>query len=155
MTRVERALSIATFLCFFLQTALCGATPQKSEPLVIKTAAGAIYFTIEVAQGETGHRRGLMFRKNLGEKEGMLFFFPTGASASMWMKNTYISLDMLFLDHKGTVLYIAENTTPLSEASIHPPQKTGENVCAVLEIKSGLVAKHGIKIGDKVIHAHF
>ncbi len=69
----------------------------------------------------------------------------------MWMRNTYVSLDLLFLDAQGKIDYIAERATPLSDAIIGPPNPE----FAVLELKGGACEQFGIKVGDKVLHKNF
>jgi uncharacterized membrane protein (UPF0127 family) len=81
----------------------------------------------------------------------MLFMFPENKQVIMWMKNTYVSLDLLFLNAQGKIDYIAASATPQSEARIGPP--TPEY--AVLELKGGACERFGIKVGDKVLHKNF
>ena len=92
-----------------------------------------------------------MFIREMDEHTGMLFMFPGDRPVSMWMKNTYVSLDLLFLNAQGKIDYIAAQATPLSEAIIGPP--TPE--FAVLELKGGACDKFGIKVGDTVLHKNF
>jgi uncharacterized protein len=87
----------------------------------------------------------------MDEHTGMLFMFPENHPVSMWMKNTYVSLDLLFLNAQGKIDYIAERAIPKSEAIIGPP--TPE--FAVLELKGGACEQFGIKVGDKVLHKNF
>ena len=81
----------------------------------------------------------------------MLFMFPAPDRISMWMKNTYISLDMVFIDSKGRIDYIAERTTPLSLDIIQAPRP----IQAVLELNGGAAEHFGIHAGDKVLHKSF
>ncbi len=92
-----------------------------------------------------------MFRKTLPGDHGMLFIWPKDARVTMWMKNTLIPLDMVFIDSHGRIVYIAANTTPESTATI----TVGQPVRAVLELAGGTAALDGIKVGDKVIHSYF
>ena len=89
---------------------------------------------------------GLMFRTELAPDAGMLFVFDTVGPMTMWMKNTYISLDMLFVAADGRISRIARNTTPFSERMI----ASGGPVRAVLELRGGTASKLGIKPGDRV-----
>jgi len=89
---------------------------------------------------------GLMFRQSLPENEGMLFDLQKMMIPSMWMKNTLIPLDMLFIDDKGIIVYIKENTVPYSEELIVPTTPCRY----VLEINAGLSEKYGIKIGQSL-----
>ena len=126
------------------------AFPQSL--LAIKSAAGKVVnFKIWTADTEQREQQGLMFIRDMDEHAGMLFMFPQNQRVSMWMKNTYISLDLLFLNARGKIDYIAAGATPLSEAIIGPP--TPEY--AVLELKGGACERLGIKVGDVVLHKNF
>ncbi|MDG2312803.1 MAG: DUF192 domain-containing protein [Alphaproteobacteria bacterium] len=95
--------------------------------------------------------RGLMFRHKLDTSSGMLFFHQRERVASMWMHNTYIPLDMLFIDSSGKIVHIFYSATPHSQAIISYDQP----VRAVLELAAGVINAHGIKVGDKVKNTLF
>jgi uncharacterized membrane protein (UPF0127 family) len=141
-------------LLFFIGLAGCGFAaeitgPQPTlpqVPLVIETAKGPQRFTVEMAITNAQQERGLMFRKTLAPDAGMLFDFVREGEHAFWMKNTLISLDMLFIKADGTIARIAANAKPLSEDSI----PSYEPVRAVLEIAAGRAAQLGLKPGDKV-----
>lgn len=133
-----------------------GAAPGEPEPLsafpqsllAIRTSGGrVINFKIWTADRPSRHEQGLMFVRDIDEHAGMLFVFPSSQRVSFWMKNTYISLDMLFLDPQGRIDYIAARTTPLSLDIIQPPGPAA----AVLELKGGASERLGIRAGDLVI----
>ncbi|MGL4296703.1 MAG: DUF192 domain-containing protein [Aestuariivirga sp.] len=124
---------------------------SKLEPITIATEDDAKMFTVEIADTDALRARGLMFRQRLPEDRGMLFDFGTPREAAMWMKNTYIPLDMLFIRADGTIAYIAENTVPQSEEIIG----VREPVLAVLELAGGTTRKLGIRPGDTVYHRIF
>ncbi len=124
---------------------------SKIEPLSITTETDVALFTVEIADTEDLRARGLMFRQRLPEENGMLFDFGQPRQVTMWMKNTYISLDMLFIRADGTIAYIAENTTPKSLDTIG----VQEPVLAVLELAGGTAKKKGIRAGDVVVHRIF
>jgi len=92
-----------------------------------------------------------MFVENMPRFNGMLFIFDAPHRAGFWMKNTYISLDLLFLDETGTVTVIQENAVPHSEKTIDG----GEGVLAVLEINGGLSEMLGLAVGDTLRHPAF
>jgi uncharacterized membrane protein (UPF0127 family) len=119
--------------------------------LEIVTKDGVHVFTVEMARSDEERQKGLMFRKELPEGRGMLFDFKPDQDVSMWMRNTYIPLDMLFINGDGTIRRIAENTEPLSEKTI----PSGGPVRGVLEVIGGTAKKLGIKAGDKVAHPLF
>jgi uncharacterized membrane protein (UPF0127 family) len=126
------------------------AFPQSL--LAIRTSAGKVVnFKIWEADTPKREEQGMMFIREMDEHTGMLFMFPENKPVSMWMKNTYVSLDLLFLNAQGKIDFIAEKATPRSEAIIGPP--TPE--FAVLELKGGACEHFGIKVGDKVLHKNF
>lgn len=115
--------------------------------LTITTQEGAEHaFTVEVAATQEEQRQGLMFRTSMGPDEGMIFPLPRARIASFWMRNTVISLDIIFIGPDGRILNIAENTVPYSEESVRSIGPAG----AVLELNGGRTAELGIKAGDLV-----
>lgn len=148
--------SVATWLAPLLLLTACGgktetASARPTVPVTIEGAGGRHVFRAEVADTPEEQARGLMFRTNLADDFAMLFapYPPVGddaREASFYMKNTPTSLDILFIRADGTVARIAENTVPLSEASI----PSGEPVAAVLEVRGGRSAELGIGEGDRV-----
>ena len=128
-----------------------GAQAQTFEPLTIVTASGRHAFQVEVARDDAARAQGLMYRRSLAPDSGMLFDFKRVEPVSMWMQNTYVSLDMLFIRPDGTVARVAQNTEPLSTRTI----PSGEPVLAVLEVVAGTAARLGIKAGDRVEHPLF
>jgi uncharacterized protein len=123
------------------------AAPQGALlPLVIRTAKGAHRFDVEVARTEAEQEQGLMFRKALDADKGMLFPMEPPRTASFWMKNTIIPLDMLFIHTDGTIAFIGANVAPYSRE----PVSAGVPVVAVLELRGGRAAELGIKEGDRV-----
>ena len=127
---------------------LYAADPQTLE---IVTKRGVHVFAVEVAVGDEERARGLMYRKELPEGRGMLFDFRPEQDVSMWMRNTYVSLDMIFIRADGRILRIAENTEPLSERII----SSGGRVRGVLEVVAGTAKRLGIAPGDRVAHPLF
>jgi uncharacterized membrane protein (UPF0127 family) len=126
------------------------AFPQSL--LAIRTASGKVVdFKIWEADTPKREEQGMMFIREMDEHTGMLFMFPENRRVTMWMKNTFVSLDLLFLNAHGKIDYIASRATPRSEAIIGPP--TPE--FAVLELKGGACESFGIKIGDTVLHKNF
>ena len=125
--------------------------PTTTEPLEIVTASGRHMFAIEVMRTDEERGRGLMFRRFMPADRGMLFDFKTEQPVLMWMKNTYIPLDMIFMSRNGTVTHVAANTEPMSERTI----SSGPPAFAVLEVNAGVAAKIGLKPGDRVVHGLF
>jgi uncharacterized protein len=138
-------------LCFVLVMA-GAAYAQALETLTIVSPGGQRQpFQVEVARNEADRAQGLMFRRSMPANQGMLFDFGRVEPISMWMQNTYLSLDMLFIRPDGTIARIAANTEPLSTRTI----PSGEPVLAVLELNSGTAARLGIKAGDRIEHPLF
>ncbi len=150
-----RAKFVFLSLCFLpFSSARANGVPQKTlpqEPLTIQTTNEKVTFNVEVARTAKEQEIGLMFRQGIGDDEGMLFPMPGQRYVQMWMKNTLIPLDMLFIDHAGKIVAIVTNTTPLSEELIDPQVRAS----AVLELKAGSVLRHYIYDGDQVIHPEF
>ena len=153
----SRAVAVALALGALAPAAAhAQAAPQVTaeaalEPLRIVTAGGARDFNVEVMRDDQQRARGLMYRRSLPANQGMLFDFKVEQPVMMWMKNTYISLDMIFIARNGAIVSIAENTEPLSERTI----PSGGPAWAVLEVNGGIAAKLGIRKGDRVEHAIF
>lgn len=147
MSRI--APKLATPLLFALLLFASPASTQEVSELWIETEAGGRYrFLVELAVTPGQQARGLMHRPSMPSDAGMLFVFERERPASFWMKNTLISLDMLFIDGAGRIVNIGERTTPLSTDSVAAVAP----VKAVLEINGGLSAILGIRPGDRVRH---
>jgi uncharacterized membrane protein (UPF0127 family) len=124
---------------------------QTFEPLTIAGASGRHAFQVEVARNDAERAQGLMYRRSLAPDRGMLFDFARVQPISMWMQNTYIPLDMIFIRADGSIARVAENAEPLSTRTI----PSGEPVLAVLEVIGGTAARLGVKPGDRVEHPLF
>ncbi len=153
---VARAFAIGLFAAAPLAGVYAQALPKtqeekSAEPLTIVTSGGPRAFSVEVMRTDEERARGLMFRRFLPADRGMLFDFKTEQNVLMWMKNTYIPLDMVFIARDGRVISVAENTEPLSERTI----ASGGPAFAVLEVNAGTAAKLGVKAGDRVEHSLF
>ena len=147
-------LSAAVALAMPARPAHAQAATEQSaalEPLEIVSASGRHAFSVEVMRTDAERAKGLMFRRFLPADRGMLFDFKTEQSVMMWMKNTYIPLDMVFISRNGTVTHVAENAEPLSERII----SSNGPAYAVLEINGGAAARLGIKPGDHVVNGMF
>ena len=143
-------LAVALIAAF---AALAGATARAASfsTLEIATKSGVHIFSVEMATTEEEKQKGLMYRRELADGKGMLFDFSPEQQISMWMKNTYISLDMIFIRADGRILRIAENTEPESTRII----SSGGLARGVLEVPAGTAQKYGIAPGDRVSHPLF
>ena len=153
----NRAALWAALLCFAGLCVLGWSYRSRTAPagtvalnvLTIDTKAGPKTFKIEVARTNEQQATGLMFRTKLAEDEGMLFPHDEPREVTMWMRNTYIPLDMVFIRTDGVVHRIEANTEPMSERVIASNGPVG----SVLEIAGGMAAKLGISPGDHVRHS--
>ena len=135
-----------------LRLAQGAASPAAAlESLAIVSGGKRHAFQVEVMRTNEQRAKGLMHRNYLPPDRGMLFDFERTEPVAMWMENTYIPLDMLFIRADGTIARIAENTEPLSQRTI----PSGEPVLSVLEINGGVSRTLGVKPGDRVEHALF
>jgi len=132
------------FKFFFITVLLVSSKATASESRL--SIANKLSLNIKIADNDSARMKGLMFVKNLPENEGMLFIMEDEAQVNMWMKNTYIPLDMIFVNSNKEIVSMAENTKPLSTEIISSKNK----VKYVLEINGGLAKKSGLKIGDKI-----
>lgn len=152
MTR-RLLLSLLALLALWAPIAAAdsGATFARST-LEIATADGRkLPFVVELAQDNAQRGLGLMYRQRMAADAGMLFDFQTDQDVAMWMKNTFIPLDMIFVRADGTIHRIAERTVPQSLETIWSQGK----VRAVLEVNGGTVSRLGIRPGDTLIHPIF
>lgn len=127
------------------------ADPVADKRLELVTATGVHALEVEIAATPEQQSVGLMFRTHLADDKGMLFTHPEPRELTMWMRNTYIPLDMVFIRADGTVHRIEARTEPLSERVI----ASKGPVSAVLEIAGGNAARLGLKAGDRVVHPAF
>ena len=162
LTKVTAILSLALTLAWVsgsdrvnAQEPTSQSVKDRSErtytPLIIAKQDNDITFQVEVADNDNTRALGLMFRTKMLENEGMIFDFGESRPVYMWMQNTYISLDMLFINEQGRGHHIVESTTPLSRSLIG----SGGSVRYVLEVKAGTVKRHQLKKGDQVQHQLF
>lgn len=145
----RRLRRVAAFVVLAFLALPAAAVDKGTLEIVTKT--GVHVFSVEVVANDSDRAKGLMFRKELPEGQGMLFDFQRDQEIAMWMKNTYIPLDMIFITANGRILRIAENTEPLSERII----PSGGPVRGVLEVIGGTARKLGIAPGDRVAHPMF
>ena len=138
-------MAFGLLLTFSLST-MSPVRAGDMHPLEIITRSGVQVFSVELAKTDEERERGLMFRTSLPDGQGMLFDFSPEQNVAMWMKNTLIPLDMIFIRADGRILRIAENTKIKSEDII----PSGGPVRAVVEVIAGTAKRYGIQPGDKV-----
>lgn len=128
------------------------AEAMRNETLTLVTASGAKHLiNVEITETAEEMQRGLMFRTHMAENAGMLFVYDSPREVTMWMENTHIPLDMVFIRADGVVHRIEAWTEPFSRKTIG----SRGDVIACLELVGGAAQKLGLKPGDKVEHAAF
>lgn len=158
---MTRSVSLSAPRVFFLTVVLVlfavafepfrALADPSVETLTFVTKTGEHAFDVEIADTEASRMRGLMRRKTMPQNHGMLFDFKIEEPVSMWMKNTYIPLDMIFVAKDGAVVSIAADTEPLSERII----PSGGAIYAVIELNAGAARRIDLAPGDKVRHRIF
>lgn len=144
---------LGSMMAVVLAQAECRAAASGLEPfpvssVVILSRTGAHRFNVELAETALQRMQGLQGRRTLDADAGMLFLFDSQSAATMWMKDTYIPLDMLFLDAGGSIVAVARDTRPMSLQPLRAPAP----VKAVLELNAGTVERLGIEVGHRVLH---
>jgi len=124
---------------------LLGASGIR-EVVLIETASSQYRFEVEIADDVKERAEGLMHREELADNAGMLFIYAKPQPVDFWMKNTPLSLDIVYVRVDGTIARIAERTTPMSEELI----PSGEPIKAVLEVKAGTMRALGVAVGDRL-----
>jgi len=150
-TRLFPAFSGLLMLALLAWVGVARVVAADTEILEIASKTGVHVFSVELAKTDADRSRGLMHRKSLPAGRGMLFDFERDQMVSMWMRNTHISLDMIFIRKDGTIARIAQNTEPLSERIV----SSGVPVRAVLEVIAGTSRRLGLAPGDRVAHPMF
>lgn len=146
-----RHILAGLLLCFLAFAASAEDAFLRTETVAVETATGVTEFAAEIADTDRLRERGLMFRRSLASDRGMLFDFGQPRLVAMWMKNTYIPLDMVFIRADGTVAGVASDTRPHSLDVVG----VDEPVLGVLEVSAGTAARIGLRPGDRVRHPMF
>ena len=143
---VRAALAALVIFSFFIMPSAFGDVLFKPASLKIETKSGPVLLNVEVADTETKREQGLMFRRSLSDDHGMIFLFDSEQEITMWMRNTYIPLDMVFIGNDWRIRHIAFDAEPFSTdviSSMRPASR-------VLEIGAGQARKLGLSVGDSV-----
>ena len=140
-----RFTTLAMTLICFLSCANAGKA-MKEVTILTQNPSQKIVVKTEVADTDALRMQGLMFRKDLGKNEGMIFLFPADSHTAFWMHNTYIPLDILFINKDHQIVDIAENAQPLSDDLIQPLH----SYRYTLEVNGGFSKAHKIQVGDRV-----
>jgi uncharacterized protein len=146
-TNVRAALAALVIFSFFIMPSAFGDGLFRPAMLKIETKSGPVLLNVEVADTETKREQGLMFRRSLLDDHGMIFLFDGEHEITMWMRNTYIPLDMVFIGNDWRIRHIAYDAEPFSTdviSSMRPASR-------VLEIGAGQAKKLGLSVGDSVV----
>ncbi|WP_377288670.1 DUF192 domain-containing protein [Rhizobium sp. SG2393] len=152
MARTAIFSILSAFMALFLFSVSGHAADPKPvrfdrAPLTIVKQDGTRHaFTVELALTSAQREHGLMYREQMAANEGMLFDFGTERRITMWMRNTILPLDMVFIDPKGTVIGIHKDAEPFSETIID----SGRPAAFVLELNAGITTDLGIRTGDRI-----
>ncbi len=146
--KLPRIAAMGGFAAILAVGAAAWASASDTSTAMLTTEKGRFAIEVEVADTPDTRQTGLMNRESLPDDSGMLFVFDETRPVDMWMKNTLIPLDMLFLDESGRVVRIGANAQPLSLALV----SSGEPVRYVLELNGGAAAQYGAKPGSRLEH---
>lgn len=116
-------------------------------PLIIESAGKRLAFKAWVMDTPARREQGMMFVRRIAPTDGMLFLFPADIATAFWMKNCYLSLDLLFIRRDGTIARITARAKPHDTT----PLPSGEPVLAVLEVAGGTAERLGIRAGDRIV----
>lgn len=146
--KMEKKMSkLLKILSICLLVASCS---KKTSELTISTENGDVKYSVEEAITQTDMEKGLMDRKSLDKDSGMIFDVTSlGSDVAFWMKDTYIPLDIIFIDSNGIITHIHENAEPLSEELVIAPVA---DTSFVLELNGGQTLEKNIRVGDKINH---
>ncbi len=149
---MRKTLVILSLFCVTFIVILSVFEHQKKfQDIYIITGKAKHHFIVEIAKSSREKQKGLMYRTRLPENEGMLFLYSEETNIKMWMKNTYIPLDMIFINDTGIVTNIVKNTKTESEEIISSKVLSS----AVLEINAGMCDKLGIGVGNTIQFGEF
>lgn len=123
--------------------------PARTGLVLFQTAGGEVAVRVEIADTDEARARGLMYRRSLPADEGMLFIFPEETWLSFWMRNTYIPLDMIFINGAQEVVGVVENATPLTDTPRAVPRPSR----FVVEVNAHFARTKGIGVGTRVLFA--
>jgi len=151
MTYFRTIAVLFTGLVWLICQPALALEPPKIEPLTLVSDTETVMFQAQIADTQELRERGLMFRQVMPQDSAMLFDFIQPKPVAMWMKNTLVSLDMIFVREDGTIAAIAQNTVPQSLDTI----SVQEPVRGVVELAAGTVKRLGLKKNDKVFQRIF
>ncbi len=149
----ERVAAAALFVVLLVSTATA-SVQCRPDQVQFRTDDGQRRFTVEIADDHDERARGLMFRRQLSPDTGMLFIYDTPRPVSFWMRNTYIPLDLIFMDDAGVIRHIHRNAKPFDETPLPGamPADPAPDRLMVLEIPAGQADLNGLRVGQPMAH---
>ena len=151
MTLTQRIIMLGLICLYFSGCAIAQTKRELDEFRIVDGDTDKVVYQVQVAADSASRKRGLMYREVLPANQGMLLDYEHSGSMAIWMKNTYISLDIIFINANGVIVKIHEGAEPHSTKRI----ESESDVRAVLEVNAGQVQEHDIKVGDQARHASF
>lgn len=139
-------LKVIPYILFLIFSSACVSGDLRKDCVIVVPDQKSQAINVQVSRSEKERSRGLMYKKHLDQNEGMLFVFNGMEERTFWMKNTFLSLDIIFIDQEGAVKKILKNVPPLTES----PRKSEYPVMYVLELKAGSSDFFAIKEGSKL-----
>lgn len=146
--------ALAALFTWLLAVPAAADVACAPDRAIVRTGNGPVSFRVELADDEAERAQGLMFRKSLPQGSGMLFIYDSPRTVSFWMRNTYIPLDLVFLDQAGVIRHIHRNARPLDETPI-PGAAVGDpdpHRRMILEIAGGEADRLGLAVGQPMAH---
>ncbi len=147
----QQFIGLGIILLYFSACTFVQTKPELEEFHIVNGATEKVSYMVEVASDNSSRKRGLMHRKAMALNHGMLLDYKRPQKIAIWMKNTYLSLDIIFIDKEGGIVKLHEGAEPLSLKRI----ESGSKVRSVLEVNAGQIEEHGIEVGDQVQHYFF
>lgn len=141
----QKIKNIIFIIIFFMMHSGISLANEYKKGYVIFEKKNLV-FQVDIADTITLREKGLMFRKNLNSNRGMLFIFPTERNVEIWMKNTFLSLDIIFISEEKLVIGVVKKTLPLSAKIYSITEKSKY----VLEVNGGIIDYYNINLGDKI-----
>jgi len=147
---MQKVIKISVYLIFVLMIFSAIVLPITEKMNTVTVCFPSSCFRVEVARTPTHQERGLMFRYSLSENQGMLFVFDNSGDYPFWMHNTFIALDIIWLDETKKVVFMEENAQPCPAQGDCPDIDPLQNAKYVLEVNAGTAEKIGLKVGDVI-----
>lgn len=147
-------VALAALFSFCMGAVAVASVECRADQAQFLTKDGVRRFAVEIADDEAERARGLMYRRELAPDAGMLFIYETARPVSFWMRNTYLPLDLIFMDAAGVIRHIHRNARPFDETPLPgaKPNDPAPDRLMVLEIPAGQADRNGLREGQPMAH---